>query len=353
MITLDVQDRQQLILMLQSQAAVQNERSRREMLEFAGLQRVLPLIDLSGAPFVAASTIVNFLASYGRISYENEALGLFLNTIKLQVGVEQQELIDRLLLKYHMMEPVAASTNVAEWKAPDTAQTVLEKIFGENTLRPIAFLARGLEVSRSVAYVRVQAEGKTWSGSGFMVTPRLVMTNHHVVSDLSQLTGVVLRFNYQQDFQGRDMEIQNYAAKSDGLFHANKVLDYAVFEAQEDPGKYWGYLPLKPSNITKGERINIIQHPGGQPKQISIHNNLVEYVGGNVLQYVTSTLPGSSGSPVFNDQWQVVGLHHAGGTIPEPTTGQMYGRNEGMLISRILGDLPPGIRQEIDRAAGS
>jgi V8-like Glu-specific endopeptidase len=78
----------------------------------------------------------------------------------------------------------------------------------------------------------------------------------------------------------------------------------------------------------------------------------VEYIGGNVLQYVTSTNPGSSGSPVFNDEWQVVGLHHAGGQIPEPTTGRTYGRNEGILIQRILADLPSDLRQRVDEAAG-
>src|SRR6266540_4420070 len=147
MITLDVQDRQQLILMLQSQPTIQNERSRRETLEFAGLQKVIPQLDLSGAPFVAASTIVNFLANYGRINYDNEALGLFLNAVKLQVGIEQQDLIDQLLLRYRMMEPIAPRKDVPEWKARDTTQTLLEKIFAENTLRSIAFLERGLEFS--------------------------------------------------------------------------------------------------------------------------------------------------------------------------------------------------------------
>ena len=30
------------------------------------------------------------------------------------------------------------------------------------------------------------------------------------------------------------------------------------------------------------------------------------------LHYQTDTAPGSSGSPVFNDQWEVVALHHSG-----------------------------------------
>ncbi|RPI52736.1 MAG: serine protease, partial [Chloroflexi bacterium] len=117
------------------------------------------------------------------------------------------------------------------------------------------------------------------------------------------------------------------------------------------PGQEWGYLPLKSGEVKTGQRINIIQHPFGQPKQISVQNNMVEYVGGNVLQYVTSTNPGSSGSPVLDDGWNVVGLHHAGGYIPEPTTGRFYSRNEGILVNRILDDMPQEIRAKIEAAA--
>ena len=66
------------------------------------------------------------------------------------------------------------------------------------------------------------------------------------------------------------------------------------------------------------------------------------------MQYVTSTLNGSSGSPVFNDGWEVVALHHAGGNIPEPTTHRRYFRNEGILAQKILFDLPPKIREMLN-----
>ena len=82
-----------------------------------------------------------------------------------------------------------------------------------------------------------------------------------------------------------------------------------------------------------------------------MQNNFVQYVGGNVVQYVTSTLPGSSGSPVLNDNWEVVALHHAGGTIREPTTQQSYFRNEGILIGSILTDLPLNVREVVQAAA--
>ncbi len=97
---------------------------------------------------------------------------------------------------------------------------------------------------------------------------------------------------------------------------------------------------MRGGKIAKGEDIIIIQHPGGMPKQIALTDNEVMYVDDSVLQYLTDTMPGSSGSPVFNDKWQLVGLHHSGGWIPEPSTGSTHFRNEGIRITAVRDDMP-------------
>lgn len=351
MVTLDPQDFQTLVNLLKDNSLMQDARSRRVAMTMAGLDKVTSLLDMEGPPFVVVASIVDFLAGFGRLTYDNEALGLFLNAMKPSMGLQQQDTLAQMMTHYNMMVPIAPSAPVAEWKNPMTAATVVEKVFGENTLHPIAFLERGLEVARSVMYLSVQSGPQSWSGTGFLVAPGLGMTNHHVLPDTSALPGTIAKFNYQETFDGKSEPTDVFKAKVGGLFHANQDLDYAVFEVENEPGQKWGYLPLAPRDIQQDERINIIQHPYGQPKQITFQNNLVEYVGGNVLQYVTATNPGSSGSPVLNDQWLVVGLHHSGGAIPEPTTGKIYNRNEGILISKILADLPADVKAVVDDAA--
>ena len=90
-------------------------------------------------------------------------------------------------------------------------------------------------------------------------------------------------------------------------------------------------------------------------KQIAIRrNDCVGIKDGDEFCYLTDTLPGSSGSPVFNDDWQVVGLHRASQMLPEKV--YMKGEtikynNVGIRIHAILRHLPEALRAEIAAAA--
>jgi V8-like Glu-specific endopeptidase len=87
---------------------------------------------------------------------------------------------------------------------------------------------------------------------------------------------------------------------------------------------------------SEGDRVAIIQHPSGMLKQVALHHNLVTYADETRLQYLTDTLQGSSGSPVFNTDWRVVAVHHLGGELMLPGKKQVVYRNQGIAIKRVL-----------------
>jgi V8-like Glu-specific endopeptidase len=263
---------------------------------------------------------------------------------------KEKQFIKTLIEKYSMMPSASAiPPDIPTSKRPiiEEKDLLLESIIGENTLRPISFLLKAIEVSRCVCYVGVPAN----AGTGFLIGKNILITNNHVIYNDDILDQCTFTFNYQIDVNGKREKQKDYKAKQNGLFHTSpkEVLDYTIVELEDYPGTEWGFAKL---NITSPpqlkSRVNIIQHPGGQPKQISIQNNFLEYVDDRVLQYVTSTLPGSSGSPVFDDNWRVVALHHAGGMVIEPQTGRSYFRNQGIRISAIINDLPDNIRKTLD-----
>lgn len=235
-----------------------------------------------------------------------------------------------------LAEDQVESRSLAE--ARDDA--LLEKIIGEkNNLRPVAFLEKGIQLARSVAHITIPNRGVA---SGFMIGASVLMTNHHVFGSADEAKGATIRFNYQTDLQGNLLPTEQFATDPDAVFWTSPEgeLDCSVVGVQGSPGLTWGFLALPPAtHVRVGDDVVIIQHPAGEPKQIGLTDNEVEFVDERVAQYLTDTLPGSSGSPVFDDQWGLIALHHSGGWLPEPSTSSTHYRNEGILISAIQKEL--------------
>jgi V8-like Glu-specific endopeptidase len=289
--------------------------------------------------------IVQALDAYGRLPHGPAALGLFLNAVKETIGGGDPlaTTIDRILLSYQLMTPVKTTDLVAQWTDLHGIDVVQEKIIGENTLRHVAFLEGGLRAARSVAYIHAGE----WTGTGFLLAPSLIVTNNHVLPERTVAEAALFRFNYQLTVDGGDAAVRDYSAKPNGVFVTDERLDFAVVELAEPAGEDWGTLRVADRPPAEGQRVNIIQHPAGMHKQISIQNNFVQHSDDLVIQYLTATLGGSSGSPVLDDDWHVVGVHHAGGLLTEPGTGRSVFRNEGILMTAILGALPEPLRARI------
>lgn len=210
----------------------------------------------------------------------------------------------------------------------------LEKILGsQSSLVHVSFLEIGMRRSRAVARVRV-ADGSR--GTGFLLTGDLLVTNHHVLRDRRAAAGATAQFNYQKTFEGTDAEAEELALDPDSFFATSSEDDCTIVKVAGDPSTRWGALELQPASVSVGDRVNIIQHPGGDQKQLSFFHNVVMHVDEHRIQYLTDTLPGSSGSPVFDKDWRLVALHHSGGWLLEPGSKDHYLRNEGIHINRVL-----------------
>jgi V8-like Glu-specific endopeptidase len=85
-------------------------------------------------------------------------------------------------------------------------------------------------------------------------------------------------------------------------------------------------------------KVFIIGYPGGGGLSYSLFDNelLGHEQGGARVHYRTPTEPGSSGSPVFNQNWELIAIHHAGGDSMQSLHGSgTYEANEGIQIGAI------------------
>ncbi|WP_088241671.1 trypsin-like peptidase domain-containing protein [Calothrix rhizosoleniae] len=338
-VQLSTPDFQRITRILQNLPDFANVRDRRRLLVgvFEGTTQantILGRLDLDGTPMSVSVEVVRFLCQFGRVAYDKEALAVFLNHIQPFTGDEDRDFILELFQNYPLDVPASPSRGINNWKGMDSTVDIKEKIIGENTLRDIYILNLALEASKAVVRIR----NPKGLGTGFMVAPDLLMTNNHVIESQEIAQKSDFSFNYQLDTNGQECSTQTVRALVDGTFYTNEELDFTVVTLEKVPD-FGKPLIFKSKLMRRDDRVAIIQHPGGHLKKISIQNNFVAYAGNKVLQYTTSTEPGSSGSPVFDDDFQVVGIHHSGGILAEPNTQRRYLRNAGTSAIALLNDL--------------
>ena len=58
--------------------------------------------------------------------------------------------------------------------------------------------------------------------------------------------------------------------------------------------------------------VSIINRPLGGYKMVTVRNNTLLKRTACCLLHETDTERGSSGAPVFNDEWDLIALHHWG-----------------------------------------
>jgi hypothetical protein len=250
-----------------------------------------------------------------------------------------------LMAKQHTLNLRGADiTKDVEWKRPlDPGQ--LEKITGkQSTLLPIAFLEMGLQRAKAIARMDLAERGK---GSGFLIGDDLLLTNHHVLEDKAQAQAAIAQFNYEQTLGGLAASFDEYYLDPDGLFHTSADDDWTAVKVKpkdgELAGKKWSTLKLSEQDPKIDDFTIIIQHPSGGPKQIALYHNVIAFIDPTkrVVQYLTDTEPGSSGSPVFDTNWNVIALHHSGGWLREPGNDpkQTFYRNEGIHVNTVIAGL--------------
>ena len=214
----------------------------------------------------------------------------------------------------------------------------------------VSFLDRGRTAADAVVRIRFH-DGRP-QGTGAMIAPNIILTNNHVIPTPGDAARFIVEFDYEKDANDRDRAVTSFELDPERCFVHDSIerLDYTVIalgkrlQGSRDLSQT-GFLLLSdaPNKHMLGEVANIIQHPRGDFKQVVLRENRLVSRLDYVLQYVADTEPGSSGSPVFNNDWQIIALHHWGGpspmVIPTLAPGTSYEINEGVRISSIVKDL--------------
>ncbi len=207
-----------------------------------------------------------------------------------------------------------------------------------------------MKLSDSVCQIRVEGSAR---GTGFLLFDRFVLTNAHVIGEFDPFTRKLSKtftaiFGYE-DLEAKETKCvpvkEHVAAYYHGKINIDRYLDFALLELKDAdeiadcPGLLSRYIHAPPPN--RGG-ICIVGHPGegvkkmdpcfiigkenlqeAADKHISENINLIHVMTqqslaekwemhDNQISYNSCFFHGSSGSPVFDEDCYLIGVHTGG-----------------------------------------
>ena len=199
--------------------------------------------------------------------------------------------------------------------------------------------------------------------TGFLIQPGLLVTNWHVFATPAHTRSSGAHFGFEKDDRGFIGAGVVFEIDPRIFFLSDKDHDLAIVGLSKRAAigagdlSDFGSVTLIPTlgKILVGQSVNIVQHPDGLHKHWALQNNRLSVEPKDddlFLMYTADTLEGSSGSPAFNKDWELVAVHHGGvpRTINDnimtlrgevwrkgmPETDIEWVANEGARLSKIF-----------------
>ena len=237
----------------------------------------------------------------------------------------------------------------------------------------IPFLKGLGAVEPCVCRIEVTLPGKKEYGTGFLLGSDIVMTNYHVMEKVikgkANPQNVLLRFDFKmladkQTLHGgtayklaeNEWLIDESAyspldklSDTQGQVPSSDQLDYALLRVNGAPGndpvggdkngdpnaKPRGWISIGETEPTfeKDTILSILQHPRAEPLKLVMDTNSILGANATRVRYRTNTEHGSSGSPCFDGEWNLIALHHSGD--PDYAEFHQPTYNQGIPIQAI------------------
>lgn len=239
---------------------------------------------------------------------------------KLCTKILQQRMV--LNHEENLVDGLALPLDIADWDLDIQAEELESFIPKRFSFQAdVGKLRDGLDLASAVCKITFSDRPPEVSGTGVLIASDLVLTNYHVLStkegvDLNKcIQTAQFDFGYVSTRFGRTETFKAVASSPIEAYSPIEELDYALIRLNIPHPDSFKIEPVplnESANLTPRSPLNLLQHPEGEALKVSLSNNGVVKTRDNLglVLYVNPTKGGSSGSPCFDDDWQLVALHH-------------------------------------------
>ena len=270
-----------------------------------------------------------------------------------------------------------ASDTLAIIDDTTSAMEIFDKLTQINQLIDHGIIAELIRLGRSVVHIRMKGHGslsktdprrlqRTWDklskdgklgtyvGTGWVFGSerKVLMTNNHVLPLVDAAKTAKLYFEYVKDFRtGRKSSKKIVRLAPEKLFYTSPALkfqglDYTAVALEDVSDEEFGFIEYEDGNTAKeATRVYVPQHPRGRTKTYVFHNNFKVNQSDHYMTYTSDTEGGSSGSPLFDDQLNLIGIHHVG-NYSTNEEGVRLLTNLGSRIEVVINDLADQIKDD-------
>jgi len=167
-----------------------------------------------------------------------------------------------------------------------------------------------------------------------LIAPGILLTNYHCIPGKKpgvRTLKALAVFDYLREDQTK---APRYKVDVRPI-SANRKMDYALLRVEGSPERKFGTFKLKLSKARPNQSLFIVHHPAGMPKRLTRFRCKAyapQPYAGPRFRHRCDTLGGSSGSLIFNLDFEAVALHHSGGL----TEGSRTSFNSGTPLSALM-----------------
>jgi pSer/pThr/pTyr-binding forkhead associated (FHA) protein/S1-C subfamily serine protease len=338
-LSLQVEHTEQAVRTAEDSARAESERLRRELADARAAAAPAAQVDLLRAQLEAAQARTTQLQA--ALDRAQHALGE-----QLAVGEARREEAQRDLQR--MRDQLSA----AERRAPSqglidslrravaAAETQTANLDAKmRAIRATDFAGLAQQNQGAVGLITVALGGSFYDGTGFIISPDgYMLTNWHVVADSTHAEPDTIWVTMADQSLGRFADV----------IASSSERDVALIKIRGYQGPSLTAIDWRGTKARQGEPAALIGYPAGSGfardrasvVRTSMTAGILSRVTADLIQFDGMTTGGSSGSPVFNADGEVISVHRAG-------LRQGPGFALSVPVKYAIALMPPALRQRL------